>query len=82
MHAKHSSIITDENVQERFKKYLRELNINDRCPKKFRDDYNAGVLKMNDHAPNTISLRTTNVWMHVLGFTADKAAKGYYTDSK
>ena len=36
---------------------------------------------MNDHASNTISLRTANVWMHVLGFSADKAAKRYYIDS-
>ena len=36
---------------------------------------------MNDDAPSSISLRTSNIWMHLLGFDADKAAKGYYTDS-
>jgi hypothetical protein len=80
LHPKHESIVCDEHVKTRLQVHLRSLKPNKRTPLQLCTDYNAGLLSDLSHAPSSIGLRTAYRWMRYLGFSPDRAKKGYYSD--
>jgi hypothetical protein len=79
-HAKVYSIITDENIKHQFRVHLRKLNDNDRTPLKFQFDLNEKLLREIPRAPAKVCVETATRWMRYLGFDAEKASKGWFTD--
>ena len=80
LNTKTKSVITDENVQQKFKTELRALTDESRCPKTFKLMLEERILKTIPNAPKKISLETARRWMIYLGFKCSKQGKGYYTD--
>ena len=80
LNTKTKSVITDENVQQKFKTELRALTDESRCPKNFKLMLEERILKTIPNAPKKISLETARRWMIYLGFKCSKQGKGYYTD--
>lgn len=80
LNTKTKSVITDENVQQKFKTELRALTDESRCPKTFKLMLEERILKTVPNAPKKISLETARRWMIYLGFKCSKQGKGYYTD--
>lgn len=79
-HTKTSSIITDENVQQKLKICLRDMKDEMRTPDEFMNLLNKTVLQQIINAPEKISLKTANRWMRYLGFNPTAASKGWFTD--
>ena len=79
-HAKVYSIITDENIKQQFKIHLRGLTDLERTPQKFMFDLNERLLRDIPRAPAKVCVETATRWMRYLGFDAEKAQKGWFTD--
>jgi hypothetical protein len=79
-HAKVYSIITDENIKHQFRIHLRKLSDNERTPLKFQFDLNEKLLREIPRAPAKVCVETATRWKRYLGFDAEKAQKGWFTD--
>lgn len=79
-HAKIYSIITDENIKQQFRIHLRGLTDLERTPQKFMFDLNEKLLREIPRAPAKVCVETATRWMRYLGFDAEKAQKGWFTD--
>ncbi len=79
-HAKVYSIITDENIKQQFRIHLRGLTDLERTPQKFMFDLNERLLREIPRAPAKVCVETATRWMRYLGFDAEKAQKGWFTD--
>ena len=79
-HPKTYSIITDENVQKKFRTHLRSISDTQRTPQKFAVDLNETLLRDILRAPDKVCEKTATRWMRYLGFEREAAVKSYFTD--